>query len=294
MSGEVQRNLRRALRMMLKPLVKLLINQGVTHGDFSDVAKDVYVEMAIRHFTEGSKINQSRVAVVTGLTRKEVKNVLVRASSEEVGGQGFSRPSKVLMGWYSDPEFQGPYGLPQQLPYDSNDGNEKTFKSLVKIYGADMAPKQMYEVLIQSGAITEPEPGLLKVMRRSFEPTGLSPELIERFGNIAHNFFLTAAGNVEKKSQGVARLERVVTSTRRWTQDELIEFTELGKSKGQELLEYIDNWIVQQGDGEDRGPDIEKRESGLGIYHYIANKEDKSSLRDLMVERGLELKEEED
>jgi len=292
MSGEVQRNLRRALRMMLKPLVKLLINQGVTHGDFSDVVKDVYVEMAIRHFTDGERINQSRIAVVTGLTRKEVKNVLVRATTSEAGGQGFSRPSKVLMGWYSDPEFQGPYGLPVVLPYASNDGNEKTFQSLVKIYGADMAPRQMYEVLLQSGAITEPEPGLLKVMRRSFEPAGLSPELIERFGNIAHNFFLTAAGNVEKTSQGGAYLERVVTSTRRWSDDELAEFTDIAKTRGQELLEYIDNWIVQRGDDENRGPQLEKKESGLGIYHYIESKEDKSSLKDLLVGRGLELKEE--
>ena len=291
MVGEVQRNLRRALRMLLKPLVKLLINQGVTHSDFADVAKDVYVEMAIRHFTEGSKINQSRIAVLTGLTRKEVRNVLVRASSSEVGGQTFSRPSKVLMGWYSDPEFQGPYGLPLVLPYDSNNEKEQTFKSLVKIYGADMAPKQMYEVLVRSGAVTEPEPGLLKVMRRSFEPTGLSPELIERFGNIAHNFFLTAAGNVEKKSQGEAFLERVVTSTRRWTADELAEFIELSKTRGQELLEYIDNWIVQQGNHEERGPVIEKKESGFGIYHYIETTEYKSSLKDLLVERGADINE---
>ena len=292
MSGEVQRNLRGALRMLLKPLVRLFINQGVTHSDFSDVAKDVYVEMAIRHFTDDARINQSRIAVLTGLTRKEVKNVLVRAASSEVGGQGFSRPSKVLMGWYSDPEFQGPYGLPLVLPYDSNNEKEKTFKSLVKIYGADMAPKQMYEVLLRSGAISEPEPGVLKVVRRSFEPTGLSPELIERFGNIAHNFFLTAAGNVEKKSQGDAFLERVVTSTRRWTSDELSEFTELSKARGQELLEYIDNWIVQQGDDEGRGSAIEKKESGLGIYHYIESTEYKSSLKDLVNEREPDFKEE--
>jgi hypothetical protein len=292
MSGEVQRNLRGALRMLLKPLVRLFINQGVTHSDFSDVAKDVYVEMAIRHFTDDARINQSRIAVLTGLTRKEVKNVLVRAASSQVGGQGFSRPSKVLMGWYSDPEFQGPYGLPLVLPYDSNNEKEKTFKSLVKIYGADMAPKQMYEVLLRSGAISEPEQGVLKVVRRSFEPTGLSPELIERFGNIAHNFFLTAAGNVEKKSQGDAFLERVVTSTRRWTSDELSEFTELSKARGQELLEYIDNWIVQQGDDEGRGSAIEKKESGLGIYHYIESTEYKSSLKDLVNEREPDFKEE--
>ena len=295
MSGEVQRNLRHAVRMMLKPLVKLLINQGVTHGDFTEVCKDVYVEMAIRHYMQGERINQSRVAVLTGLTRKEVKNVLVRASSSEVESKGFSRPSKVLMGWYSDPVYQGPYGVPLVLPYDSNGEDSPSFKTLVKTYGADMAPRQMFEVLLASGAIAEPDPGLVKAVRRSFEPTGLSPELIERFGIISHNFFLTAAGNIEKKSQGGALLERVVSASRRWTDDELSELQELCKNSGQELLEYVDNWIAKQDMARQKiGDDtsIEVKETGLGIYHYIESKEDRSSLRDILVERGLEQDEE--
>ena len=66
MSEGVRDSLRRALRMMMKPLVRLLISQGVTHADFSESAKDVYVEVAIRSFCETKKINQSRVAVLTG------------------------------------------------------------------------------------------------------------------------------------------------------------------------------------------------------------------------------------
>ena len=75
MAGEVRRNLGQAVRTLLKPLIKLLISQGITHGDFVEAAKVVYVEMALRHFA-GRKINKSKVAILTGLTRKEVANVI--------------------------------------------------------------------------------------------------------------------------------------------------------------------------------------------------------------------------
>ena len=90
MGEQVQEHLRLALRMMLKPLIRLLISQGVSHADFSEAAKDVYVEMAIRHFDEREKVNQSRVAILTGLTRKEVKNVIDRAMTAATHGKQFS------------------------------------------------------------------------------------------------------------------------------------------------------------------------------------------------------------
>ncbi len=58
MAELVQEDLRLALRMMMKPLIRLLISQGVSHADFSTAAKDVFVEIAIRHFDDGPKINQ--------------------------------------------------------------------------------------------------------------------------------------------------------------------------------------------------------------------------------------------
>ena len=66
MGSNVKEHLRLALRMMLKPVVKLLVSQGVTHGDFSEVAKDVYVDVAVSEFDKSSKINQSRIAILTG------------------------------------------------------------------------------------------------------------------------------------------------------------------------------------------------------------------------------------
>lgn len=289
MSQDVQRHLRLALRMMLKPLVKLLINQGVTHADFAEAAKEVYVEVAIRHFMIDGKINQSRVAVLTGLTRKEVKRVLVDAQSAEYHEKSFSRPSRLLTAWHSDPSFIGPYGVPLDLRYDSEQEGERTFKQLVKVYGADMSPKAMLDILTGSGAIIEVEQNLYRVVRRGFHPAALSPELIERFGFVAHDFFSTAARNIEKTSSRDALLERVVRSSRRLSPAAIERLTIYLKENGQLFLEKIDNWIVGL---EDEDCEEDKVVTGLGMYHYVESPEDKTSLRDLLVKRGLEVEKE--
>ena len=79
MGSNVKDYLLQALRTMLKPLVKLFISQGVTHAEFAEAAKEIYVEIALRDFETEERINKSRVAILTGLTRKEVKNVIDRA-----------------------------------------------------------------------------------------------------------------------------------------------------------------------------------------------------------------------
>ena len=84
MGQEVKDHLRRALSLMFKPLVRGLIVQGVTHAEFAETAKEVYVETALRHFETDGKVNKSRIAILTGLTRKEVKNVIDRALSSQV------------------------------------------------------------------------------------------------------------------------------------------------------------------------------------------------------------------
>ncbi|MDJ0911532.1 MAG: DUF6502 family protein [Woeseiaceae bacterium] len=285
MSEDVQQNLRLALRMLLKPLVRLLISQGVTHTDLSNAAKEVYVEMAIRHFMDTEKINQSRIAVITGLTRKEVRRVLDKAQDRSRADEGFSRPGRLLAGWHSDPNFIGPYGVPLELPYDAGPDEKRSFKQLVKIYGADMSPKAMLDILMSSGAVVEAEQGLYRAVRRSFEPTALSPELLERFGYVAHDFFSTAARNIERQAASEKLLERVVRADRSLSQAAINRLSEYLKENGQFFLEQIDNWI---GALSDDAAGEETFNTGLGIYHYVESPADKTSLNELLVERGIE------
>jgi len=286
MGQNVKEHLRLAVRMMLKPLVRLLISQGVSHGDFSEAAKDVYVEMAIRHFDKSEKLNQSRTAILTGLTRKEVKNVIDRALSAEPHSKNFSRPSRVLAGWHSDPKYIGPYGVPLEIPYESTGDGGASFTELVRTYSGDMAPRPMLRELIRVGAVVELENKTYKAVRRDFEAEALSPELVARLGKVGHYFFSTAAANIEKKEQGSGYFDRRVYTDQGLAPESIIEFDAYIKQRGQEFLEELDNWIVSM-EKSDKGKP-ERRNTGLCMVHYVVNEEDEEDLKDLLVERGLE------
>jgi len=287
MGQNVKEHLRLAVRMMLKPLVRLLISQGVSHGDFSEAAKDVYVEVGIRHFDKARKVNQSKIAILTGLTRKEVKNVIDRAISADSPNKNYSRPSRVLAGWHSDPKYIGPYGVPLEIPYESSGAEGPSFTELVRTYSGDMAPRPMLKELVRVGAVVELENRTYKAVRRDFEAEALSPELVERLGKVGHYFFSTAAANIEKKEQGSGNFDRRVYTEVGLSPESLGAFDTYIKKYGQEFLEELDNWFVSMEKSDKGKPD--RRSTGLCMVHYIVNEEDEEDLRELLVERGLEI-----
>ena len=278
MAEEVQESLRLALRRMLKPLIRLLISQGVSHADFADAAKDVYVETAIRHFGDGDKVNQSRVAVLTGLTRKEVRNVIDRAMTTEGSSRSTSRPSRVLGGWFSDPAFTGPYGIPLELPYESGQDDDPSFVNLVKTYSGDMAPKQMLTELLRSGSVVEVE-GKYRATRRNYEPQPLSPELINRLGDLGYRIFSTAARNIDKDKMGSGYFDRHVFADEGCTDRVIERFDEYIKERGQQLLEEIDVWFSTNTKGQ---PDDGRKGTGLYMLHYVEDPSEKETLSELL------------
>jgi len=285
MGQDVKDHLRRALSLMFKPLIRLLIAQGVTHAELSETAKEVYVEVALRHFEAEGRVNKSRVAILTGLTRKEVKNVIDRAQAEEVQDKTYSRPERVLTGWYSDPKFQGPYGIPLELPYESGDSDQQTFVSLVKQYSGDMAPRQILNQLIESGSVVEVE-GRYKAVRRIYKASTLSPALIKRLGEVGYRVFSTAAKNIDKQVEGSGYFDRMVFADDGCTDEQIESFDEYIKPRGQEFLEEIDVWFSSRKN--DASTSNLRNETGIYMVHYVEDVEELGSLRTLLFERGVD------
>mgnify|MGYP001820633483 CR=1 FL=1 len=286
MAQEVKDHLRRALSLMFKPLVRLLIAQGVTHAEFSETAKEVYVETALRHFETDGKVNKSRIAILTGLTRKEVKNVIDRSLGSEFREKTYSRPARVLTGWYSDPAFQGPYGIPLELPYDNAEGAKASFIELVRRYSGDMAPRQMLNQLLESGSVVEVE-GRYKAVRRIFKHSTLSSSLIKRLGEVGYRVFSTAAKNIDKEMEGSGYFDRMVFADDGCTENVIDAFDDYIKPRGQEFLEEIDVWFSSRKDL-NRSSEAPK-ETGLYMVHYVEDEEDQGTLRTLLLERGVDI-----
>ena len=288
MGQEVKDHLRRALSLMFKPLVRLLIAQGVTHAEFSETAKEVYVEVALRHFESQGRVNRSRVAILTGLTRKEVKNVIDRTIELGFQEKTYSRPERVLTGWYSDPRFQGPYGIPLELQYEVTDKESPSFIELVKKYSGDMAPRQMLNQLLEAGSVVEIE-NRYKAVRRIFKHSTLSPSLIKRLGEVGYRVFSTAAKNIDKQMEGSGYFDRMVFADDGCTDEVINSFDEYIKPRGQEFLEELDVWFSSRKDLNKEGD--ERKETGIYMVHYVEDIEDQGTLRSLLFERGVEKEE---
>ena len=284
MGQDVKDHLRRALSLMFKPLVRLLIAQGVTHAEFSETAKEVYVEVALRHFETDGKVNKSRIAILTGLTRKEVKNVIDRALTTNFREKTYSRPARVLTGWYSDPAFQGPYGIPLELPYESSDDDTRSFTELVRQYSGDMAPRQMLNQLVQSGSVVEVD-GRYKAVNRAYTHSQLSESSIRRLGDVGYRVFSTAAKNIDREEEVDRHFDRMVYADDGCTDEVLRLFDEYIRMHGQQFLEDLDVWFSSRRDLNKAGE--ERKETGLYMVHYVEDQGDLGTLQSLLTESGV-------
>ena len=77
-AGE-RRVLLRACKRILRPLIKAMIAHGITLPAVLSVLKQVYVEVAVDSFRlDGKPITDSRVSMLTGVHRKDVRTVRER------------------------------------------------------------------------------------------------------------------------------------------------------------------------------------------------------------------------
>src|ERR1700754_2262372 len=91
-----------ATRQWLKPVIYILIRCGVTWRDFSELAKTTFVEVATRQFGKrGRPTNVSRTAVLTGLSRRDVRKQRERVEDAPLPAGGYTtRASLVLSAWH--------------------------------------------------------------------------------------------------------------------------------------------------------------------------------------------------
>ena len=168
MSDSLKQTLLAAFRVLLGPLVRILLRNGISFAEFAEVAKAVYVESALKDFkVVGRKATRTRIAVITGLTRKEVKRVIDDAIKERYELKtSYNRLGRVLVGWHTDSEFIGPYGMPLELQYESDNPADITFSYLVKKHSGDMSPRSVLDELVRVGAVLETEGGWFRVLRK--------------------------------------------------------------------------------------------------------------------------------
>ena len=285
MRDSVKNGLLAAYSKLLRPLIRILLRHGVTYAELSEVVKTVFVNVAAQEFrVPGKKMSKARIAIVTGLTRKEVQRLTSPEQKEKFQLRtNLSRIGRVLTGWHTDPEYTGPYGLPLEVRYDSDNPKDVTFVKLVQQYSGDMTPRAMLDELLRVGAVVETDHNWFKVIRREYVPQTLEPDFLERAGRGIHDFIHTVEENLERTEGEPGRYERTVRADGGMKAEDAPMFAAYVNDKCQALLEEIDNWLTNL-----EKPDVKKGDvviqTGVGIYHFVI----KEDLSEVPIEELLE------
>ena len=133
-----------------------------------------------------------------------------------------------------------------------------------------MTPRAMLDELLRVGAVVETDQNWFKVIRREYVPDALAPDFLERLGRGVHDFVHTLEENMQKSSTKVARFERTVRPDAGLNEKDLPAFDAYIRSRCQQLLEEIDNWLSKLEPPEHAKGD-KAVQTGIGIYHFVVD-----------------------
>jgi len=254
-----------AVTTLLRPLVRLLLRNGIPYRTFSDIAKRVYVDVATEEFgIPGRKQSKSRVSILTGLSRKEVLRVRRLPAPDDLGAVArYNRAARVIAGWVRDPRFNRESGQPIDLPFD---GDAVCFRELVKCYSGDAPARAVLDELLRVGTVERTQDGKIRLLERSFIPKTGEIEKIGILGVDTSDLIATIDHNIQKTDdlffQRKVCYDNLPSET-------LPGFRGIAADRAQGLLEYLDRWLSER--DRDFHPEIAgtgRMRAGVGIYYF--------------------------
>lgn len=262
--SDTQDVLGRAVIRLLRPLVRILLRHGVPFKGFAELARRAYVQEAFREFgVPGRKASNSRVSVITGLSRKEVQRLRdLPVEQERAEIVRYNRAARVVFGWVHDPRYQADSLGCLDLPLEG----ELSFSALVKKYSGDIPPRAILDELLQVGVVTRLGDGQLRLVERAYIPSAGKGELLRFLGTDVGGLLTTMDNNIHDLGEPLFQRkvyydnlpEQALPLLRRMVQE-----------KGQPMLEEFDRWLAQH--DRDVKPDVQghgRRGAGIGIYYF--------------------------
>ena len=257
--------LEQALAHLLRPLVRLLLRHAVAFGSFEEIAKRVYVDLAFNEFgIPGKKATASRVAVLTGLTRKEVQRIATQPVTErEDGADPYNRASRVLTGWVRDADFADARGRPRALDTDGARG----FAELVRRYSGDMPARAVLDELVRVGAVARrADDARVELVTRGYVPQRSDIDKLGILGTDVADLIDTIDHNVQHGATDPRFQRKVMYAA--LPARALPAFRALGARRAQALLESLDRWLAAHDDAPATPEPAPHARVGIGIYYF--------------------------
>jgi len=213
------------------------------------------------------KQTDSRLAVVTGMSRKEIPPL--RARAREGAGAAAVEDNLVthLIGrWMAGPPYASPDGVARRLPYETTDARAPSFARLVRDAGADIPVRSVLDELLRVGA-AELLPNGDVVLRNEANVSPADAEgKLALLGADPAEVFATIVHNIENPDS--ARLQRKVVYDNVGAQA-LEQLRAEARRLGEEFIRRANTLLASY--DRDRNPDApagKRSRVVLGAYYF--------------------------
>ena len=266
MADSIKIRLTGSVIRLLRPLVRILLRYGVSFGEFAEMARWVFVDVADKDFSiDGKKQTISRISVITGLNRKDVTRLMkINIHAGNDASAGTNRAVRVISGWVRDKTYHGSKGMPAALPLD---GNEKSFAALVKQYSGDMPVRAVLDELLRIEAVKKNGDNTVSLLTKAYIPKNIDAEKISILGTDAAALVSTIDHNLGNRKQQPFFQRKVMYDN--IPEEAVAAFRETSSAESQHLLEKFD--VILAGHDRDFNPDIKasgRKRLGVGIYYF--------------------------
>ncbi len=277
MNQQFKTVLAKAVITVLKPLLRVLIRNEVSHAEFAELARQAYVDVAYENFSiAGRKTTYSRVAVLTGLSRKEVVRLHKLINSEETIIRSTpNRAIRVINGWMQDDEFLDTEGQPKVFPLQ---GKRGSFAALVARYSGDITLGAVVDELERVGVVQRPNKTSVRLNAAGYIPHEDELEKIRILSVCAADLLDTAVHNLDA-DEDQTRFQRQMIYPRVPT-GVIEQFKRYSSEKSSQLLQDLNRYLtdkIQQtstlnnsSDGDDATAAESKQDHriGFGMYYF--------------------------
>jgi hypothetical protein len=251
---------------MMRPLIRILLRNGISFQTFADITKNQFVEIARSEFgIAGRKKSTSRIAVITGLTRKEVTRISrLSFPGNQKTAERYNRASRVVSGWRRDGDFLDAKGQPAVLAMS---GRARTFQELVKRYSGDIPYRAVLDELVAQGVVHLVGNKQVKLMERAYLPKADETMKLHILGTDT-GYLIDTIGHNLRPGDSEPHFQRKVLYDN--LPDEALPALCRRSSKlGQALLEKLDK--IFSGHDRDVNPDVSgsgRNTAGVGVYYF--------------------------
>jgi hypothetical protein len=188
----------RALRRVLRPLVRLMLARGVTFPFVAELLKGLFVEIAERDFAlPGKAQTDSRLSLLSGVHRKDVRRLRRGPAAEaEAMPAAVSLGAKLVAAWLTTQRFIDRRGRPRPLARAASAGGAASFEALVARVSTDIRARAVLDEWLRLGIVRLDRDDRVCLNTEAYVPARGFEEKAFYFGQNCHDHAAAAVSNL--------------------------------------------------------------------------------------------------